>query len=229
MARWCSMATTSGSPTRRPASSQRQGSQSHDRRVVHERAARRLEQTDAPSPAVVADHWYEAGDDPGTLRWAQLAGEAAFGAGASAEASHHFERALLAAQRLHRPDAEIVGLAERLATAAHAARRAHLEAWALQAGGCGRGVTGAAARLMVRQATCARTSGRLRAASDPPRAGAARRTARRPDRPVRTPHRAGVDRWSGLTTGIAPSTWRRAPVVLRPQPTSRHCNSMPGR
>ena len=73
------------------------------RRVVHERAARRLEQTDAPAPAVVADHWYEAGNDAGTLRWAQLAGEAAFGAGASAEASHQFERALLAARRLNRP------------------------------------------------------------------------------------------------------------------------------
>jgi class 3 adenylate cyclase/tetratricopeptide (TPR) repeat protein len=145
------------------------------RRVVHEHAARRLEQTDAPSPALVADHWFEAGDDAGTLRWAQLAGEAAFGAGASAEASHHFERALLAAQRLHRPDAEIVGMAERLATTAHAARQANLEAWALHQAVGATTSPRAAARLMVRQATCARTSGRLRAAST--YLGRARRTA----------------------------------------------------
>lgn len=135
------------------------------RRVVHEHAARRLEQTDAPSPAVVADHWYGAGDESGVWRWAQLAGEAAFGAGASAEAAHQFERALRAAQHLHRPDAEIVGLAERLATAAHAARRADLEAWALKQAVGAAASPEAAARLMVRQATCARTSGQLRAAS----------------------------------------------------------------
>ncbi len=145
------------------------------RRVVHERAARRLEQTDAPSPAVVADHWYEAGDDAGTLRWAQLAGGAAIGAGASAEASRQFERALLAARRLHRPDDEIVDLAERLAAAAHAARRADLETWALKLAVAAAASPGAAARLMVRQATCARTSGRLRAAST--HLGRARRAA----------------------------------------------------
>ncbi len=120
MAPWCSMATTFRFPDEATRVVAAAGVAVARRRVVHERAARRLEQTDAPSPALVADHWYEAGDDAGTLRWAQLAGEAAFGAGASAEASHHFERALLAAQRLHRPDVEIVGLAERLATAAHA-------------------------------------------------------------------------------------------------------------
>jgi tetratricopeptide (TPR) repeat protein len=145
------------------------------RRVVHERAARRLEQTDAPSPAVVADHWYEAGDDGGALRWALLAGQTAIGAGASAEASRQFERALLAARRLQRPDAEIVVIAERLATAAHAARRSDLEAWALKLAVAAAASPGAAARLMVRQATCARTSGRLRAASA--HLGRARRTA----------------------------------------------------
>ena len=123
MAPWYWMATTSRFPDEATRIVATAGLAVARRHVVHERATRRLEQTDAPSPALVADHWFEAGDDAGTLRWAQLAGEAAFGAGASAEASHHFERALLAAQRLHRPDAEIVGLAERLATAAHAARR----------------------------------------------------------------------------------------------------------
>ena len=145
------------------------------RRAVHELAARRLEQTDAPSPAVVADHWYSAGDDAGTLRWAQLAGDLAIGAGASAEASLQFERALLAARRLHRPDAEIVDVAERLAAAAHAARLADLEAWALKLAVVAAASPGAAARLMVRQATCARTSGRLRAAST--HLGRARRAA----------------------------------------------------
>ena len=145
------------------------------RRAVHERAARRLEQTDAPSPAVVADHWYSAGDDAGTLRWAQLAGDLAIGAGASAEASRQFERALLAAKRLQRPDAEIVDVAERLAAIAHAARLADLEAWALKLAVVAAASPGAAARLMVRQATCARTSGRLRAAST--HLGRARRAA----------------------------------------------------
>ena len=145
------------------------------RRVVHERAARRLEQTDAPTPAIVADHSYEAGDPAGTLRWARLAGETAFGAGASAEASRHFERALLAAQRLERPDAEIVAIAERLATAAHAARLADLEAWALKQAVAAAASPDAAATLMIRQATCARTSGRLRAAST--HLGRARRAA----------------------------------------------------
>jgi len=145
------------------------------RRVVHERAARRLEQTDSPSPAVVADHWYEAGDDAGTLRWAQLAGDMAIGAGASAAASLQFERALLAARRLRRPDAEVFELAERLAAAAHAARRADLEAWALKLAVAASASPAAASRLMVRQATCARTSGRLRAAST--HLGRARRAA----------------------------------------------------
>ena len=145
------------------------------RRVVHERAARRLEQTDSPSPAVVADHWYEAGDDAGTLRWAQLAGDMAIGAGASAAASRQFERALLAARRLRRPDAEIGELAERLAAVAHAARRSDLEAWALKLAVTASASPGATARLMVRQATCARTSGRLRAAST--HLGRARRAA----------------------------------------------------
>ncbi len=135
------------------------------RRVVHARIARRLEQTDAPAAAIVADHWFEAGDDPATVRWADRAGQAAFGAGASAEASHYFERALLAAQRLQLSNVDVGHLAERLATAAQAARRSDLEGWALQRAVVVAPSSGAAVRLMVRQATCARTSGRLRAAA----------------------------------------------------------------
>ncbi len=132
----------------------------------------------------------------------------AFGAGASAEASHQFERRFSPARRLQRPDAEIVDPCRTPAPrAAHAARRADLEAWALKQAVAASASPGAAASLMVRQATCARTSGGLRAASA--YLGRARRTAPLADLVVQCElfiEQAWIAVWSDRWD--PPSSWR---------------------
>jgi class 3 adenylate cyclase/ATP/maltotriose-dependent transcriptional regulator MalT len=91
------------------------------RREIHRRVAGALEAANAERPEAVAPllvrHFGEAGDDPATLRYATIAGDAAARLYANAEAAAHYATALDVARRTGEGAATLASLFERRGSA----------------------------------------------------------------------------------------------------------------